>query len=229
MSQEHGTYSTTESFVIDDGRPIIESFSPASGPPGTWIGIQGKNLKYATSVLFNGLKAERWGLGIDPVNIGLLALVPINATTGPITVAGLFGDAASEADFVVTASSPFTVKEWPVETEAGMVLMLNPTVFEPVAGGLALEVPSRRLTTAVRRPMTDPPPLSVAFTTGKALKLTWPAGRSGCILEMNEDLAPDHWRQATTTPTVKNGAGEFVFTMDRPQCFFRLTASRTEE
>ena len=125
VTTEQGTVTTTDPFVILDGKPVIESFSPASGPPGTTIQIHGQNLKYATSVLFNGQKAERWGVGIDPVIIHLLATVPATATTGPVTVTGPFGSAISEASFTVTAPASFTVQNWPVETEAGMTLMLR--------------------------------------------------------------------------------------------------------
>jgi hypothetical protein len=118
---------------------VMESFSPKSGAPGTGIQIYGDNLKYVTSILFNGQPAGPWAVGPDPANIYLIALVPIAATSGPITVAGPSGSAASAESFTVIPSPPLTVRNWPVETEAGQTLVLAGGERHFLADGRATE------------------------------------------------------------------------------------------
>lgn len=125
LTTPHGSFTTAESFVIEDGRPSIERFSPTSGPPGTSITIYGSNLAYATSVQLNGLEMKPWtyhNAGPDGV---LFAFIPANATTGPITVISPHGTAASAEPFTVAAHPPFTVLNWPKEVEAEMSIALE--------------------------------------------------------------------------------------------------------
>ena len=125
VTTSEGTASTSEAFVVKEGAPLLESFSPAQGAPGTWITIRGQNLKYVTSVLINGTEVDVWGVGIDPINVYLNALVSFDATTGPITVISQQGLSTSDASFIVSAPPDLRVENWLVEIEAGMSAMLK--------------------------------------------------------------------------------------------------------
>jgi hypothetical protein len=78
--------------------PGISNVSPTSGAVGNVITIQGTNLFAVAAVMFNGIPAQF----IAQSNGELLAYVPINATTGPISLETLNGG-------IVTASGSFTV------------------------------------------------------------------------------------------------------------------------
>ncbi|MBK9140838.1 MAG: IPT/TIG domain-containing protein [Verrucomicrobia bacterium] len=79
------------------GPPAVDSFNPTSGRPGDAITIMGANLADAVSVRFNGVKT-----GFEVVSDKqLIAVVPPDATTGPITVANPAGEGSSLLYFEV--------------------------------------------------------------------------------------------------------------------------------
>ncbi|MHB9007987.1 MAG: S8 family serine peptidase [Limisphaerales bacterium] len=77
--------------------PTISGFSPPSGAPGASVTITGANFTGATAVRFNGVTAA------FTVNSALqiTALVPANATSGPLEVSGPAGSAVSATEFAV--------------------------------------------------------------------------------------------------------------------------------
>ena len=75
--------------------PVINSFSPASGPPGTQVIITGTNFTGATALNFNGAAAS---LTVNS-STQITATVPNGATTGPITVTTSDGPATSASNF----------------------------------------------------------------------------------------------------------------------------------
>ncbi len=77
--------------------PRISSFTSQTGAPGDSIMITGANLTGATVVKINGLSAS---FTVDSAT-QLTALVPANATSGPITVTTRAGTATSASNFVV--------------------------------------------------------------------------------------------------------------------------------
>ncbi len=85
--------------------PRLQEFTPLSGAPGTLVTISGVNFGTGqfgsrgnvTSVLFNGQSAQFEISGINQ----LLALVPPNATTGPITLINEAGGSSSLVPFNV--------------------------------------------------------------------------------------------------------------------------------
>jgi hypothetical protein len=79
------------------GTPEITSFSPTSGAPGTSVQINGSNLTGATSVRFNNATAT---FTVDNPN-RITAIVPSNATTGPISVTTPNGTNQSTTNFTV--------------------------------------------------------------------------------------------------------------------------------
>jgi hypothetical protein len=113
-----GSFTTPEPFVIHaSGLPIIESFSPENGLPHTYVIIRGKDLRHATSVLLNGEETPFSPGFMDPASLSFM--VPLTATTGPITVVTPHGSATSAAIFTVIEPPPLVVFEWPLEAEAG--------------------------------------------------------------------------------------------------------------
>ena len=75
--------------------PQITSFSPQSGPPGTTVTINGRNLSGATNVAFNGTPAPV----ISNSATQIVTTVPAGSTVGPITVTTPAGIAASTQPF----------------------------------------------------------------------------------------------------------------------------------
>ncbi len=81
--------------------PAIRSVSPLSGPPGTEVVIQGDHfdsLMQNIDVQFNGSSARLISASTNAIR----AIVPFDATTGPITVS-VFGQTARGPVFGVTA------------------------------------------------------------------------------------------------------------------------------
>ncbi len=83
----------------DDALPVIDGFSPTSGPPDTTLEITGSNFTGATSV----------SLGTTPLDYTVLsdseitATVPSGASSGLISVGNLLGAVNSASTFTVTA------------------------------------------------------------------------------------------------------------------------------
>jgi hypothetical protein len=103
-----GKYVTTEIFSIARlAGPVITAFSPETGAAGESVQISGTNLAGVTLVKFNGKDASFSSFG------GFLhAIVPANATSGPITVIAASGTNTTSAQFVITKSSPPVVTEF---------------------------------------------------------------------------------------------------------------------
>jgi hypothetical protein len=83
--------------------PSISGFSPASGPVGTSVTIDGAGFTGATGVSFNGTSVGTGNFTVDS-DIQITATVPQGATTGQISVTTLGGTATSSTNFTVTGS-----------------------------------------------------------------------------------------------------------------------------
>ena len=94
-----GTNTTTQVFTVTTGpTPVIANFTPAGGEIGTIIEIRGTYLRDVTAVRFDGVEANFTNSLFRP----LAAVVPTNATTGPITVITRGGIATTLDLFIVT-------------------------------------------------------------------------------------------------------------------------------
>jgi hypothetical protein len=82
--------------------PVIDAFSPASGPAGTEVTIKGAGLAGATLVTFDGIPASSFTIDSDAQ---LRAVVPAGATSGKLSVTTLGGAATSAASFVITSGT----------------------------------------------------------------------------------------------------------------------------
>jgi hypothetical protein len=84
--------------TLNSSAPLISSFSPGSGIEGTQVTLTGENFSGAISVQFNGLEAFSFVINSDTE---IIAVVPENATTGPIAVTSSAGTGFSDTDFVI--------------------------------------------------------------------------------------------------------------------------------
>jgi hypothetical protein len=93
---------------IDGGRtfhvdPVITGFTPTSGRAGSTVTISGSGLAGTISVKFNGSP----GLILSQSGAAVRAIVPSNATSGPIKVTVRdFRSATSSGSFTVTGGRP---------------------------------------------------------------------------------------------------------------------------
>jgi hypothetical protein len=116
-----GTASSANDFVVTaPPAPTIGGFTPASGPVGAIVTVNGSYFIDVTAVKFNGVTAS--GVIVDS-DTQLRVPVPAGATSGKISVTTATGTASSANNFVVTAIagppaiSGFTPSSGPVGTE----------------------------------------------------------------------------------------------------------------
>ena len=74
-------------------------FSPASGIPGAKVTLTGTNFTGATSVLFNGASASFTNAVGNNLDLRVTAVVPPDATSGPITIVTPHGNVTSTTLF----------------------------------------------------------------------------------------------------------------------------------
>ncbi|NTU70777.1 MAG: hypothetical protein HGB10_03020 [Coriobacteriia bacterium] len=102
VSNMAGTGTSADTLNIT--APVITSFTPASGTPGTHVVLTGRNFFNIRGVTFNGTAAE---YTVD-TDTQITAVVPAGATTGRIAVTSQSGTRESGTDFTVV-SLPGTV------------------------------------------------------------------------------------------------------------------------
>ncbi|MGI8602594.1 MAG: carboxypeptidase regulatory-like domain-containing protein [Verrucomicrobiales bacterium] len=81
--------------------PLINSFSPPSGLPGSGVTISGANFAGATNLRVNGTEATF----VVESETKISALVPIGAATGPISITTPGGNAFSSSSYILLADS----------------------------------------------------------------------------------------------------------------------------
>ncbi len=101
VSNSFGTGYSEEDFVVVIPLPTISGFTPTEGGAGAVVTITGTDFRGTTEVLFNGVFAANFTI-ID--NNTIEAIVPINATTGKISLNTGGGNAESIDDFTVIPS-----------------------------------------------------------------------------------------------------------------------------
>ncbi len=106
--------------------PTLNSFSPASGPVGTRVTINGSGYGGATTVRFNGTASTTVNL-LSAAQ--LTAKVPAGATTGPITISTAGGTATSATPYLVTVSPPRITGFAPTSGAAGTAVTITGTNF----------------------------------------------------------------------------------------------------
>jgi hypothetical protein len=91
-----GDLIVSYAIVTASGTPRITQFAPTSGKVGSHVRIYGYNLLNATAIAFNGVSAS-FAIG----STDIIAIVPSDATTGPIQVTTPKGTATSSSSFTV--------------------------------------------------------------------------------------------------------------------------------
>jgi hypothetical protein len=126
-----GTFTSTTNFTVT---PTITSFSPASGPTGTVVTVNGTNFTGATIVRVNTSTAPSFAV-LSPTQLTLI--VPPTATSGVIRVTVGAATGLSATSYIVTtganqaptqvALSPLTSPEnVPVNTAVGTLTTTDP-------------------------------------------------------------------------------------------------------
>ena len=113
-----GQASSGQLFEVVGDEPVITSFSPPYGIPGTKISLSGLNFLDATNVTFNGVSSTPTVLSSTQIEV----FVPQAATSGPLKVFTPKGSGSSAQEFLIGDSSDLR-------------LTLNPTPNPPIAGG----------------------------------------------------------------------------------------------
>jgi hypothetical protein len=97
VSTDGGSASGTSRFTVIQ-QPVVKSFAPAAGGPGSKVMITGANLSGTSGVDFDGLPAVKFTV-ISPAFVSVE--IPAGAFSGPISVTTSGGTARSLTDFLV--------------------------------------------------------------------------------------------------------------------------------
>jgi hypothetical protein len=95
-----GTATSAINFIVTPAptKPLVSSFKPASGKPGTTVTIIGVNFAGVISVKFGGIKAKVFK---DISKTKVSARVPAGGKSGKITVINSHGAGTSTTSFTV--------------------------------------------------------------------------------------------------------------------------------
>ena len=99
VSSALGTGQSIYNFVVTvPGVPLINTFYPSQGAPGTVVNVTGNDFVGITAIFFNGLAASSFTV---LSNSSLTATVPAGASTGLISATSALGTGTSTSDFTV--------------------------------------------------------------------------------------------------------------------------------
>lgn len=123
-----------------NGAPVINSFTPASGPAGTTVTLSGANFAGTTAVTFNWTAAASLQVVSDTT---LTADVPGGAPSGPIYVTNGAGIGASATSFTPTSNGLPTVSAFsPTSGPAGTTVTVTGNNFTGTTGVTLNGVPA---------------------------------------------------------------------------------------
>jgi len=171
VTTDDGTGASSTNFTVTPSPvPTITSFSPASGPVGTSVTINGTGFTGTTSVKFFNNKSATFTV-VSPTKI--TTTVPSGATTGPIRVTTPGGTAASSTSFKVTSGAAPTITSFtPTSGPVGTVVTINGTNFT-AATSVTFRFKSATFTVVSATKITATVP--VGAETG-LIRVTTPAG-----------------------------------------------------
>ncbi|MBC7879875.1 MAG: hypothetical protein H7Y37_00935 [Anaerolineae bacterium] len=107
--------------------PTITSFTPTSGPAGTTVNISGSGFTAATAVQFNGTAALSYVVNSDA---SITAIIPVGATSGPISVVAPGGTATSGTNFTFVFTPAPTISSFaPTNAPMGTSVVITGTNF----------------------------------------------------------------------------------------------------
>lgn len=110
--------------------PSISGFSPTSGARGTQVTINGSGFLGTQSVRFGGAESRAFTVAADSQ---IIAQVPPEAVTGPVTISGPNGSAGSFNPFTVleTSTLPIIDSFFPLSGQAGTRVTVNGRNLQP--------------------------------------------------------------------------------------------------
>lgn len=153
------------SSALARGIPVITAFEPQSGAPGTSVTIRGADLGGVFEVLFGSGLANFTVRSSDRI----VATVPLDATTGPISVAAPSGGAITIPHFRV---APLITGVFPEEGPVGAPVLLEGLNFE---GATAVQFNKTNATFFVTSPSQIRATVPVGATNGP-ITVTTPIG-----------------------------------------------------
>ena len=122
--------SSPGSFTVTPLVPIISSFSPVSGYPGTTVIIRGSNFTGLTSVKFNGATAAFTRTGDTLISV----TVPANAVTGVLSATVGTQTGLSQQSFTVLAPAPSVTSIIPSSGPVGSSFIIKGSHFTGITG-----------------------------------------------------------------------------------------------
>ena len=115
-----GTFTTRSNFFPIGGGPIITSFTPVRGGPGTEVSIFGLNFFNGNTAVFFGTNAATQVVFVSANGTQVNAKAPANVYTAPIRVITPYGTNTTSTNFIVGLApeiSGFNPPHGPVGTE----------------------------------------------------------------------------------------------------------------
>jgi uncharacterized repeat protein (TIGR01451 family) len=97
--------ATQTTNINPNAPPTVSGFTPASGPSGTSVTINGTNFYSTSAVKFNGTSAAFTTVS----NSQVVATVPAGATTGVISITNVSGSSSSASSFTVTPAPDLAI------------------------------------------------------------------------------------------------------------------------
>ncbi len=121
-----GSVDSVTNFVASS-RPIITEVSPLAATAGTAIVINGANFTGTLTVRFNGVAAA--SVSATGQGTQLSVIVPVGATTGPLTITTVGGSATNSQPFI-TGTQPVVTDFFPVLGAVGEAITINGLNFQ---------------------------------------------------------------------------------------------------
>jgi uncharacterized repeat protein (TIGR01451 family) len=128
VSTSTSSFTTSNNFTNATG-PIITGFSPALGPLGSLVTIDGINFTAATTVKFGAVSASSTLVS----DTELSAKVPNDASSGPISVTGNSTTFTTSTNFTVTSTQPVITGTVPLYGVRGAPVTINGANFTNLA------------------------------------------------------------------------------------------------
>lgn len=170
-----GAGTSPTEFVVTGPGPLIDSFSPEIAPPGETVVINGVNFTSVTNVRFNGVAALNFAV-TAPTQIR--AVVPANASTGPIRITAKAGEIASVSNLTVTRA-PVITNFFPAFGTAGTEVTISGINIEGATGvsfnsvrATAFGTPAQGQASAIVPPTATTGPIRVSNSFGIGISTT---------------------------------------------------------
>ncbi|WP_303310999.1 N,N-dimethylformamidase beta subunit family domain-containing protein [Hymenobacter sp. BT730] len=189
LTTPEGKATSQAAFTVT---PVILSFTPTTGPVGTEVLITGTSLLGATSVqFFNGVEAGRFEVRNSTT---IMAVVPVGARTGKLTVITPNGQAKSTQTFTVTKPST-------------PVLVPAISLFTPVSGpvGTTVTILGSNLEGATEVTFNGTPCLEILSKSATEVVVQVPSGAQSGTISVKTPLgvatSKDRFKVTTGTPS----------------------------